>query len=219
MRGRAPVIAAALGFSTGVVFGPRPARAEGPPKASVEVDLSGRWTLNVRLSDDAREKMREATEDRRGSGMGGGSPMGGRAGGGRTGPPPGSGDDRREAMRAILEPAEQLTITHGAPSTGSASGSEIVVEEAFGRTRTLHPDGRKYKTENGTAEIRTRFKDGRLLVETQSARGRKVTETWELVPDRSRLIVNVRLEGGFGGALALKRVYDRLVEPPAAPAP
>jgi hypothetical protein len=36
-----------------------------------------------------------------------------------------------------------------------------------------------------------------------------VIETWELVPDASRIIVNVKMEGGFGPGLKLKRVYDR----------
>jgi hypothetical protein len=34
-------------------------------------------------------------------------------------------------------------------------------------------------------------------------------ETWERIPDGSRLVVNVKMEGGFGPGLALKRVYDR----------
>jgi hypothetical protein len=36
-----------------------------------------------------------------------------------------------------------------------------------------------------------------------------VVETWVLVPDGSRLIVNVRTQGGFGPGVELKRVYDR----------
>jgi hypothetical protein len=36
-----------------------------------------------------------------------------------------------------------------------------------------------------------------------------VVETWERVPDGSQLIVNVKMEGGFGPSLVLKRVYDR----------
>jgi hypothetical protein len=119
------------------------------------------------------------------------------------GPPPGTGfgDDSREAMRSILEPAEELAIEQ--------TPIEIAVDEKFGRTRHLHPDGKKYKTDNGTSEIKASWKEGRLRVETKRARGGVVVETWELVPDASRLIVNVKMEGGFGPRLELKRVYDR----------
>ena len=44
-----------------------------------------------------------------------------------------------------------------------------------------------------------------------------MVETWERVPDGSRLIVNVRLEGGPGGKLELKRIYD--LAPAAAESP
>jgi hypothetical protein len=131
--------------------------------------------------------------------------MGGR-GGGPMGPPPGGtgDDDARESMRAIFEPAEELAV--------SQSGTEIAIDERFGRTRRLHPDGKKYKTDNGASEIKTSWKEGKLLVETKPTRGGGVVETWELVPDRSRIIVMVKMEGGFGPRVELKRIYDRAKE-------
>jgi hypothetical protein len=102
-------------------------------------------------------------------------------------------------MRAVLEPAEELRIAQ--------DESEITVDETFVRVRRLHPDGKKYKTDNGASEIRSYFKDARLVIETKRERG-SVVETWERIPDGSRLIVNVRLEGGPGGKLELKRIYD-----------
>ncbi len=105
-----------------------------------------------------------------------------------------------EAVQAIFEPAEELTIAQ--------SPAEIVVDERFGRSRTLHPDGRKRKAENGTAEIKAEWKEGKLTVETRSAR-RKVDESWELSATGSRLFLSVKLAGGFGPPLSLKRVYDR----------
>jgi hypothetical protein len=107
-------------------------------------------------------------------------------------------------MRAIFEPAEELAITQDA--------TEIAVEEKFGRTRRLHPDGKKYKTDNGASEIKASWKAGRLFVETKRARGGGVAETWELVPDGSRIILNVKMEVGFGPSVALKRIYDRAKE-------
>jgi hypothetical protein len=224
---RATLFAAALAFASGAVPGPAPACADEKPKvAPASVDLSGRWVFNREASDDAREKMREARE--KGGGSGGGRPPGGGpggggmggpgggtggfgggmggpggGGGGQMGPPPGMGgdDDAREAMRAILEPAEELAIAQ--------TGTEIAVDEKFGRTRRLHPDGKRYKTDNGASEIKTSWKDGRLLVETKGSRGGGVAETWEVVPDGSRLIVNVKMQGGFGPGVELKRIYDR----------
>jgi hypothetical protein len=210
-RARASLLAAVL------LVTPIPARADDSRSAGT--DLAGRWTLNRELSDDARAKMREEMETH--GGPGGGRPMGPRGGmggpsggmggpGGRGRPPgAGAGGDPREAMRAVLEPAEELSIAQ--------SESEIAVDEQYGRMRRLHPDGRTYKTDNGAAEIKSYWKDGKLLVETKRARG-SVLETWERVPDGSRLIVSVRLEGGPGGKLELKRIYDRAAPADESPA-
>ncbi len=217
MTRRSVLLSCVLVFSFGVASGPTVTGAEAKAKvASVSADLAGRWVFNRELSDDAREKMREARE--KGGGPGGGRPPGGGGmggpggggmggqggGGGRMGPPPGGmggDDDPRQAMRALLEPAEELTIVQ--------TEAELAVEEKFGATRRLHPDGKKYKTDNGASEIKSSWKEGKLVVETKGARGGRVLETWERIPDGSRLIVNVKMEGGFGPGLSLKRVYDR----------
>ena len=216
---------AAISFF-GVV--PGPLRAAAGEKAIVEpstVNLSGRWLYNREASDDARQKMREGMEGR-GGGPGGGGPGGGGPGGGgmggpgggmggpgggmgrggAMGPPPGGmeDDDAGESMRAIFEPAEELAVTQTA--------TEVSVDEKYGRTRRLHPDGKKYKTENGTSEIRTWWKERKLVVETKRDRGTGVTETWELVPDASRIIVTVKMQGGFGPGVELTRIYDRAKE-------
>ena len=215
MTTRTVLFSCALVYSSGVFAGPAPAAADEKAKvAAVTADLSGRWVYNRELSDDAREKMREGME--KGGGPGGGRPpggggmggsgggMGGGGGGGRMGPPPGGmggDDDPREAMRAIFEPAEELVIAQ--------TETEIAVEEKFAETRHLHPDGKKYKTDNGASEIKASWKEGQLVIETKRSRGGRVVETWERIPDGSRLIVNVKMDGGFGPGLALKRVYDR----------
>ena len=208
MTVRTVLLSGALVFSAGVASGPPATGAEDKAKvAAVSADFAGRWVFNRELSDDAREKMREARE--KGGGPGGGRPpggggMGGPGGGGRMGPPPGGmggDDDPREAMRAIMEPSEELTIVQ--------TETELEVEEKFGATRRLHPDGKRYKTDNGTSEIKAFWKQGQLVVETKRARGGRVVETWERIPDGSRLIVNVKIEGGSGPGLSLKRIYDR----------
>jgi hypothetical protein len=203
---RTALLACALAFPFGVVPGPSLASADEKAKdVPVDVDLSGRWVYNRELSDDAREKMREGMEGR--------DARGGRPGGGMGGPrvragaPPGGmggDDDRRESMRALFEPAEEVAVTQTA--------TEIAVDEKYGRTRRLHADRKKYKTDNGASEIKTSWKGGKLLVETKRVRGGSIVETWELVPDRSRMIVNVKMEGGLGPSVTLKRIYDRAKE-------
>jgi hypothetical protein len=228
MTMRTVLLCCALALPIGVAPGPPRASADEKAKvAPATADLSGRWVYNRELSDDARKKMREGGGEGRG-GPGGGGPggpgggmggpggggMGGPGGGGMGGPgggpggrPPGGmggDDDARESMRAIFEPAEELAVAQAGP--------EIAVDEKFGRTRRLHPDGKKYKTDNGASEIKTSWKEGKLLVETKGTRGGGVVETWELVPDRSRIIVMVKMEGGFGPSVTLKRIYDRAKE-------
>jgi hypothetical protein len=119
-------------------------------------------------------------------------------------------DESRDAMRSVMEPPEELQI--------GGSDGEIAIDEKFGRLRRLHPDGRRYKTENGAAELKCSWKDGKLVIETRRARGPSTVETWERVPDGTRLIVLVRLEGGMGPKLELKRVYD-LVPPEGGASP
>jgi hypothetical protein len=210
---RLAIASLVLAVAAGSAAATRLASGGDAPKGT-SVELSGRWTYNVEASDDAHEKMRQAMAGTGGRPMGPGGGSGGGYGGGVGGPggaaggpggrggPPGMGGGGQpsEDMRAILDPAEELAITQ--------SGSEITVDEKFGRMRRLRADGKKYKTDNGTAEVKTSWKDGKLLVETTREPGGTVTETWERVPDGSRLILQVRLDGPRG-KLVLKRVYDK----------
>jgi hypothetical protein len=182
------------------------ARAQGKAKTPAPADLSGVWILNPELSDDTRDEMHETMEGRGGGSGGGPPPMS--PGGGRAGPPGGgpgaggpSGADPQERMRALFEPAEEIWVTQ--------TPAEIEVDEVYGRLRRFRPNGRKYKTDNGTAEIQSEWKDGQLRVKTERGRGAKEVETWELSPDGRRLTVRLRLEGGRMPEITLTRVYDR----------
>ena len=153
---------------------------ERPSRAGRRRDAVGKWKLNVEASDDAREKLRAA---------GGGHARAGRAWAaagewgtaadtgpagwvaaavaagwaGRDGRAPRRrpGGRRRgpEGMRAILEGAQELTITQ--------TEHEIAMLDVDGRLRALHPDGKGYKDSSG-AEVKTRWRDARLVVETQA---------------------------------------------------
>ena len=178
-------------------------------------DFSGRWVLNKEQSDDPREKMRDGRgmgrpggeRGPRGGGIGrpGGGGMGGGMGGRRP-PRDGDaaagrrGDDRGAAMRATLEAAPELTITHTA--------REIAILEKDGRLRALHPDGAKYKNASG-AEVKTRWDKDRLVVQTAQERGPGFTETWGMTGDPAQIVVLLRFEPPNGEEVTLKRVYDR----------
>lgn len=204
MRRRA---ASALGvavLAAGVVLGLPSARAAGTAPAGDGSVLAGRWRLDSERSDDARQKMREAVERRRG-GADRGGPGGGFAGRGGRGGGPGArsgmgGGDPREALRPLFEAPVELAIT--------PTESEIVILEKDGRMRTLHPDGRKYKAEGGAVEVQSGWDGGKLVVETKTEAGSRITETFEVAPDRSRLTVTLKLDGSRGPAVTVKRVYD-----------
>ena len=195
-----------------------------PAAETARPSLSGRWTLNARESEDAREKMRQAGGGRRGPGGGGGGERGPGGGGPRGGGPRGGGfggrgprgggpgggregGDRRESMRAVFEAPPEITITH--------TSKEIALLEKDGRLRALHPDGKGYQ-DTGGAEVKTRWDDARLVVETRPERGPKVVETFVLEAEPRRLVVNVRLETPSGTPVTVRRVYDAAEQHPQA---
>lgn len=188
---------------------------QGPPpspEAAEHASLSGRWRLNPEQSEDARKKVNEAMAGRQpgGSGSAGGGSWGGHRGGGGYGGGHGGGRmgggsgarppaDSPDTLRSLLEAPAEMTITH--------TEAEIAVLEKDGRLRTLHPDGQKYKTDTG-GEVKTRWDNDRLIVETKRDHGPSVTETLGLSADRKQLVVTLRLEGRSSGPVTVRRVYD-----------
>ena len=212
MHVRLACLSGVLVIAAAVAFVPAPARSEDKSKAGT-ADLSGRWKLNKELSDkdqpqyspkaaEAAAAGAEAAADRGGSG-GRGRGSGTRGGASRPPTPGGADDDPRGAQRAA-EPAEEMTITQTEP--------EIVVEEKPGQPRAFYPNGKAYKADDGASDVKSTWSDGGLVVEKKNARGWKLTETWRLAPDRKRLTVDLRLQGGGRPKVATRRVYDR-VEP------
>lgn len=195
--------------------------------AATSPDLGGHWKLNPELSDDARAKMREAREQggggsSGGGGMGGGGGrwggggrgggMGGRGGGygghgggygghGSNGSGGSGSSDSSSSMHALFEAPTEMSIT--------PTDAEVVIMEKDGRLRRIHADGKKYKAEGGNTETKARWDAGKLVVETKSAAGGKVDETYEVAPDKSKLTVTLRVEGSRMARLTVKRVYDR----------
>lgn len=189
------------------------ARAE--EKLAVRANLSGHWRLDKEKSDDPRTKVQEGTRGGRpggmggpgmgGPGMGGGPPGGGRGPGDRPDP---------EAMKQREAALAELTIEHEDP--------ELTITDANEQRRFLYTDGRETRrdSENGQSlEVKSRWKDGRVVVETSGGRG-KVTETYRLGAEGRELIVETRVEGrGEMPGFSLRRVYDLVTDqpPPAGP--
>jgi hypothetical protein len=223
---------ATLGLLAGVVsaaafaLAPRaPLRADEKTERDGSVlaarqQLVGEWRLNPELSEDPREKMRQA---RAGGGRpeGGGPPGGyggggwghhggghggyaGHGGAGGQGGPPGEGT---RPARSILFTASRITVTNLVP--------EVTMLEPDGEVRRLHPDGAAYKDEAGD-EIKTKWDASRLVVETES-RGGSMKETWSVADDPRRLTVLVEVKRSYGGEVKVRRVFDPVASDAPAP--
>jgi hypothetical protein len=193
--------------------------------------LSGAWTLDLALSDDPAEKMREATEGHRSGGGGGGRGGGGRGGfggGGRGGFGGGRGGGSSDSSGGSGSgspgewsgtPNELLWDVHRLVVTdGLEKDPKFVVEMGDGSKRTLYTDGRKVEEEQatGTTTIHAKRRSGRVVVDTEYPNGREVVETWELLANPRLLVVTTKISGKRGN-FAFKRVWDP--EAGSAPAP
>lgn len=213
--------AACAGALAGVVFS-APARADDKAAkdetaAAVRQQLVGEWKLNPELSEDPREKMRQA---RAGSGRpeGGGPPGGGHGGGWGGGGGPGGhggghhggyGGDRSAGGQAGAPGAEgralsmaftssQVTVTNIEP--------EVTMLDPEGDLRRLHADDKAYKDDTGT-EVKARWDASRLVVETKTQAG-SIKETWTVDSDPRRLTVLLELRRSSGEGVTFRRVFD-----------
>jgi hypothetical protein len=172
-------------------------------------DLGGTWTLNERLSEDPREKMREARGGPSGGGMGGGrgrgGGMGGGMGGGREMPEGMDPEAMKRRMQEAARASRTLMIAHEEP--------RLTIRFADGRERTLYTDGRKQTRESDFGDLETRAKwkkDGRLKVEATNEQGRKINEIYRCSSGEGRLYVTITMKGdGRMPDVTFDRVYDR----------
>jgi hypothetical protein len=110
---------------------------------------------------------------------------------------------------------QSLKIRHQDP--------ELSIEDAGGHLHTLYTDGRKIEEERsfgGTTEIHAVWKDGHVVVTTQTEHGRKITETYSVTADGSQLTVTTKFDRARGSAVEIRRVYDAVrLETTPAPTP
>lgn len=113
---------------------------------------------------------------------------------------PAATDDKSKAQPASPVSAV-VTVRH--------SEAEIVAQEEGGSSRSFWPNGRSYKADEGTANVRSEWRAGALVYEKKSDRGWKYTETWRLTPE-GRLVIETRIEGGGQKKGSTRRIYDRV---------
>jgi hypothetical protein len=161
-----------------------------------------------------------------GAGPGGG---GGRAGSGGYGggygagggPSRGSGTGlspemlraSRDLVRDLMEIPESLTV--------AVTPADITFTDDLNRTRTFPTDGSKHRYQLGASQFsaRVEWRDSQLRKDIDGDFGFKMSETYLLSPDASRLFVVLRVPTSGRNAIPIgaDRVYDRAV-PGATPA-
>ena len=169
--------------------------------------LTGAWTLNKDLSDDAAKVMEKMMSGDHGSG-GGHTPPAGRGHGpgmhgGGSSSRGGMTPEQMRAMHDMLEAPAKLTVVQG-------DGS-VTLTDNQGRSRRLTVNNKREKRpmDNRMVDVRTKWDDGRLVTETWLDDGLKLTETYSLAPGRRQLLVSLKLEGShLPRAMTFRRVYE-----------
>ncbi len=111
---------------------------------------------------------------------------------------------RMEALRAILRPAERLTITR--------TESMVIITNEEGTTTRLAPDGSRIKDDSTGVERRTRWDGASLVTEITGVQGGRITERYAVDPATRQLIVTLELPPRRGSdektGQTLRRVYQ-----------
>lgn len=191
-----------------------------------EPALNGTWKLNRDESDDAREKLRSAMQDRDQNGpMGGHGGMGGGGvrmgipgigvgGMGRPGGGPGGGmgrgqgagsEDQRARLRDLVEAPDQLNIAQ--------KGPEIDMTDTQSHTRALFTDGRKIeKSKKGSnqTQVKAHWNHETLMTEEKGPDGEKISHSYEIVGEGKQLADTLTVESKkLNTPIIVRSVYDR----------
>jgi len=156
------------------------AGAAGVPVAALEYpDLSGKWQLNLELSDDPSRLLR----------------------GGRGGP--GRGSSAEGPDPDLFEGIEMLMIEHREPrlSITDAAGRTRLV---FTDGRKVDEQG----SSGGKRKVRAVWKDGHVEVSAKQAQGANWVSAFAVSADRSQLRVTTRIDGERGTVITIHLVYD-----------
>jgi hypothetical protein len=204
--------------------------SKAPSGPDSQPTLSGTWKLNHDESDDAREKLRSAIQDRQqngspggmgrhggmgGGGMGGGIGMGipgigggmgggmGRPGGGQRGS---SGSDEQHArLRDLIQAPDQVTVAQ--------KGPEIDFTDAENHVRTLFTDGRKLekpKKDSVQTQVKAHWEHGTLTTDEKGLHGEKISHSYEITNEGKQLADTLTLESKkLNTPVIIRSVYDK----------
>src|SRR5918999_1021873 len=155
-------------------------------RESARPDLSGRWKLNVALSEDAEAKI-SRMQSSQGHGPGRHFGFLGRLFGRGS---------IEEARRVMLDAPSSFTLRQ--------DDDRVVLTNSDGHMRTLVANGRKEKIDG--RDVVTKWEQRRLVSEV-SFGDAKVTEFYERGTTGTQLIVTSRMEMR-GHDVSVRRVYD-----------
>lgn len=188
--------------------------------------LNGTWKLNRDQSEDPREKLRSAMQDRdqngpmrHPGGMGGGGAtmgipgIGGIGGGGmgrRGGPGIGQGsgagsEEQRAKLRDLVEAPDQLNVTQ--------KGPEIDMADTQSHVRSLFTDGRKVekpKKDSNQVQVKAHWERKTLITEEKGPNGEKISHSYEITGDGKQMADTLTLESKkLNTPIIVRSVYDR----------
>lgn len=165
-----------------------------PLDSSFQTSIAGTWRLNRAESDDVSNKIGELLKDRNHAPI-----------------------KQRSSAKQFEQPAFSISLfAPDAMILANGDAGDLTINEIFKsviRTRTVSVDGilREYEIVPGAnlAVSATRETE-RLTVETVSSRGNKMTETFQVEQNGSKLIIYLRVERiRTLEVLNLRRVYER----------
>jgi hypothetical protein len=183
---------------------------------SASPSLSGGWTLNKDLSDQAPAATSAPPDSpgrsggggrgggfggRRGGGGFGGGRGGGSAGGGNGSSTANSADAARvrEVMSDLMKPPAHWVITQ--------TDTLIIMTDQDGRTLRLSPDNKKIKNDDTKTERQTKWDGGKLVSEITGLPVGKITETYSVDQELHQLRLATQIGDGKQ-ARTLVHVYD-----------
>ena len=192
---------------------------QSPEPQKTDAILDGTWTLNRDESDDAREKLRSAMQDRDQNGpMGSHTGMGGvslgipgiggmgRPGGPGIGRGSGAGnDEQRSRLGTLVQAPDQLTIVQ--------KGPEIDVAESGHRERSLFTDGRKIERAGKDATqvpVKAHWDHGTLITDEKGTGGEKISHAYEITQEGKQMADTLTVETKhLNTPIIVRSVYDR----------
>jgi hypothetical protein len=111
-----------------------------------------------------------------------------------------------DRMRSLVAGAETLSIHYDDP--------RLLIVDAEDNQRILFTDGRKVGFEMGSDlwEGKVKWKKSKVVLKAKSARGRKLTETFELLDDGRQLVISIEMDGSGAHlpSVEFRRVYERV---------